>query len=227
MTETQFRRVGKFELHELIGEGAMGAVWKAYGAVVRRFAALRRSPSGVGRSTDARARFLREARAAGALQHPNIVTLYELGEADRQLFIAMELVAGRDLSSLIALREPLALERKLDIVIEVLQGLSYAHERGVIHRDIKPSNVRIASDGSVKIMDFGIARLQSAEVTGSGAIVGTPTYMAPEQITNGAITPDRKSTRLNSSHGYISYAVFCLKKKKKKTKKTKRRHDTV
>jgi len=85
--------------------------------------------------------------------------------------------------------EPLALERKLDIVIEVLQGLSYAHERGVIHRDVKPSNVRIASDGSVKIMDFGIARLQSADVTGSGAIVGTPTYMAPEQITNGAITP--------------------------------------
>src|SRR5207248_963951 len=90
---------------------------------------------------------------------------------------------------LIAVSEPLALERKLDIVIEVLQGLSYAHERGVIHRDVKPSNVRIASDGSVKIMDFGIARLQSADVTGSGAIVGTPTYMAPEQITNGAITP--------------------------------------
>src|SRR3989454_571004 len=189
MTETQYRRVGKFELHELIGEGAMGAVWKAYDSVVRRFVALKLLPSAVGRSTDARDRFLREARAAGALQHPNIVTLYELGEADRQLFIAMELVAGRDLSSLIALREPLALERKLDIVIEVLQGLSYAHERGVIHRDIKPSNVRIASDGSVKIMDFGIARLQSAEVTGSGAIVGTPTYMAPEQITNGAITP--------------------------------------
>src|SRR2546425_641982 len=167
----------------------MGAVWKAYDSVVRRFVALKLLPSAVGRSTDARDRFLREARAAGALQHPNIVTLYELGEADRQLFIAMELVAGRDLSSLIALREPLALERKLDIVIEVLQGLSYAHERGVIHRDIKPSNVRIASDGSVKIMDFGIARLQSAEVTGSGAIVGTPTYMAPEQITNGAITP--------------------------------------
>src|SRR5207245_2575388 len=89
---------------------------------------------------------------------------------------------------------PLALERKLDIVIEVLQGLSYAHERGVIHRDVKPSNVRIASDGSVKIMDFGIARLQSADVTGSGAIVGTPTYMAPEQITNGDTT-ERLSLR--------------------------------
>ncbi|HYU89458.1 MAG TPA: serine/threonine-protein kinase [Gemmatimonadales bacterium] len=184
----QYRRVGKFELHELIGEGAMGAVWKAYDSVIRRYVALKLL-SRAGRATDAQERFMREARAAGALQHPNIVTIYDLGDSDEQLFIAMELVDGRDLSSLIALSEPLALERKLDIVIEVLQGLSYAHERGVIHRDVKPSNVRIASDGSVKIMDFGIARLQSADVTGSGAIVGTPTYMAPEQITNGAITP--------------------------------------
>jgi len=184
----QFRRVGKFELHELIGEGAMGAVWKAYDSVIRRYVALKLL-SRAGRTADARDRFLREARAAGALQHPNIVTIYDLGESEGQLFIAMELVDGRDLSSIIALSEPLALERKLDIVIEVLQGLSYAHERGVIHRDIKPSNVRIASDGSVKIMDFGIARLQSVDATGSGAIIGTPTYMAPEQITNGAITP--------------------------------------
>src|SRR5207253_657259 len=184
----QYRRVGKFELHELIGEGAMGEVWRAYDSVIRRYVALKLL-SRAGRSADARERLLREARAAGALQHPNIVTIYDLGEADGQLFIAMELVDGRDLSTLIALREPLPLERKLDLVIEVLQGLSYAHERGVIHRDIKPSNVRIASDGSIKIMDFGIARLQSADVSGSGAIVGTPTYMAPEQITNGAITP--------------------------------------
>ncbi|HEV2751747.1 MAG TPA: serine/threonine-protein kinase [Gemmatimonadales bacterium] len=184
----QYRRVGKFELHELIGEGAMGAVWKAYDSVIRRYVALKLL-SRAGRTADARDRFLREARAAGALQHPNIVTIYDLGESDGQLFIAMELVDGRDLSSMIALSEPLALERKLDIAIEVLQGLSYAHERGVIHRDIKPSNVRIASDGSVKIMDFGIARLQSVDATGSGAIIGTPTYMAPEQITNGAITP--------------------------------------
>ena len=185
----QYRRVGKFELHELIGEGAMGAVWKAYDSVIRRYVALKILSSAIGRTQDARARFLREARAAGALQHRNIVTIYDLGEADGQLFIAMELVDGRDLSQLIAQQEALSLERKLDIAIEVLQGLAYAHGRGVIHRDIKPSNVRIASDGSVKIMDFGIARLQSADVTGSGAIVGTPTYMAPEQITNGPITP--------------------------------------
>src|SRR5206468_2015808 len=155
----------------------------------RRDVAIKILSSAVGRTQDARARFLREARAAGGLQHRNIVTIYDLGEADGQLFIALELVDGRDLSQLIAGEEPLPLERRLDIAIDVLQGLAYAHGRGVIHRDIKPSNVRIASDGSVKIMDFGIARLQTADITGSGAIVGTPTYMAPEQITNGPITP--------------------------------------
>src|SRR3989475_410377 len=167
----------------------MGVVWKAYDTILRRYVALKLLGSTFVKTPEMRERFLREARAAGALQHPNIVTVYDLGEAEGQLFIAMELVEGTDLSDLIAARDPLALERKLDIVIEVLQGLSYAHDRGVIHRDIKPSNVRVASDGRLKIMDFGIARLQSAEATGSGSIIGTPTYMAPEQITNGAITP--------------------------------------
>ena len=187
--DQQYRRLGKFELHEPLGEGAMGVVWKAYDSVLRRYVALKLLGSKFGKTHEMRERFLREARAAAALQHPNIITVYDLGEAEGQLFIAMELIEGRDLSELITARDPLALERKLDIVIEVLQGLAYAHERGVINRDIKPANVRVASDGRVKIMDFGIARLQSAEVTGSGAIVGTPTYMAPEQITNGPITP--------------------------------------
>src|SRR5437660_2774798 len=181
-----FRRLNKFELHQLIGEGAMGVVWKAYDTVLRRYVALKLLGSSFAKTPDMRDRFLREARAAGALQHPNIITVYDLGEAEGQLFIAMELVEGRDLSDLIVAKDALALERKLDIVIEMLQGLGYAHERGVIHRDVKPSNVRVAADGRVKIMDFGIARLQSAaDATGSGAILGTPTYMAPEQITNG------------------------------------------
>src|SRR5438094_7976039 len=137
----------------------MGAVWKAYDSVIRRYVALKILSSAIGRTQDARARFLREARAAGALQDPTIVTIYDLGEADGQLFIAMELVDGRDLSSMIATREPLALERKLDIVIEVLQGLAYAHGRGVIHRDITPSNVRVASGESVNDVYFRSARL--------------------------------------------------------------------
>lgn len=190
MSESQrYRRLGKYELHTLIGEGAMGIVWKAYDTVLRRYVALKLLSSRFRKTQDMQERFLREARAAGAIQHPNIVTVYDLGDAEGQLFIAMEFVEGRDLSDIIALRDPLPLERKLDILIEMLEGLHFAHQRGVIHRDVKPSNVRVMPDGRVKIMDFGIARLQSADATGSGAIVGTPTYMAPEQITNGAITP--------------------------------------
>src|SRR5713226_7504780 len=185
----RYRRLGKYELHQLLGEGAMGIVWKAYDTVLRRYVALKLLSSSFRKTREMQERFLREARAAGAIQHANIVTVYDLGEAESQLFIAMELVEGRDLSDMIALRDPLALERKLDIAIEVLTGLHFAHQRGVIHRDVKPSNVRVMPDGRVKIMDFGIARLQKADATGSGAIVGTPTYMAPEQITNGAITP--------------------------------------
>ncbi|MGH7673495.1 MAG: serine/threonine-protein kinase [Gemmatimonadales bacterium] len=190
MSEAQrYRRLGKYELHTLIGEGAMGVVWKAYDTVLRRYVALKLLSSRFRKTQDMQERFLREARAAGAIQHPNIVTVYDLGDAEGQLFIAMEFVEGRDLSDIIALRDPLPLERKLDILIEMLEGLHFAHQRGVIHRDVKPSNVRVMPDGRVKLMDFGIARLQSADATGSGAIVGTPTYMAPEQITNGAITP--------------------------------------
>ena len=190
MTDAQrYRRLGKYELHTLIGEGAMGIVWKAYDTVLRRYVALKLLSNVFGKTKEMQERFLREARAAGAIQHPNIVTVYDLGDAEGQLFIAMELVEGRDLSDIITLREPMPLERKLDLVIELLDGLHFAHQRGIIHRDVKPSNVRIVADGRVKIMDFGIARLQSADASGSGAIVGTPTYMAPEQITNGAITP--------------------------------------
>jgi eukaryotic-like serine/threonine-protein kinase len=186
--QQRYKRLGKYELHQLLGEGAMGIVWKAYDTVLRRYVALKLLGSSFRKTMDMQERFLREARAAGAIQHANIVTVYDLGESEGQLYIAMELVEGRDLSDMIALRDPLALERKLDIAIEVLAGLHFAHQRGVIHRDVKPSNVRVMPDGRVKIMDFGIARLQKADATGSGAIVGTPTYMAPEQITNGAIT---------------------------------------
>jgi hypothetical protein len=190
MTEPQrYRRLGKYELHTLIGEGAMGIVWKAYDTVLRRYVALKLLGSHFRKTKEMQERFLREARAAGAIQHPNIVTVYDLGEGDGQLFIALELVEGRDLSDVITLREPMPLERKLDLVIEVLDGLHFAHQRGVIHRDVKPSNVRVLPDGRVKIMDFGIARLQAADASDAATIVGTPTYMAPEQITNGAITP--------------------------------------
>jgi serine/threonine-protein kinase len=209
MSETQrYRRLGKYELHQLLGEGAMGIVWKAYDTELRRYVALKLLSSSFRKTKDMQERFVREARAAGAIQHTNIVTVYDLGESEGQLYIAMELVEGRDLADMIALRDPLALERKLDIAIEILTGLQFAHQRGVIHRDVKPSNVRVMPDGRVKIMDFGIARLQKADATGSGAIVGTPTYMAPEQITNGAITP---ATDVFSV-GCLLYELLCYQR---------------
>ena len=206
--QQRYRRLGKYELHQLLGEGAMGIVWKAYDTVLRRYVALKLLSASFRKTKEMQERFLREARAAGAIQHANIVTVYDLGESEGQLFIAMELVEGRDLSDMIALRDPLALERKLDIAIEVLTGLQFAHQRGVVHRDVKPSNVRVMPDGRVKIMDFGIARLQKADATGSGAIVGTPTYMAPEQITNGAITP---ATDVFSV-GCMLYELLCYQR---------------
>jgi eukaryotic-like serine/threonine-protein kinase len=187
--EAQFQRLGKYELHQALGEGAMGTVWKAYDTVLRRFVALKLMAPSVSRTAEMRDRFFREAHAAGALQHPNVITIYDLGEAKNQLFIAMELLEGRDLADVIAAQDPLPLERKLDVLIEMLDGLDYAHRQGVIHRDIKPANVRITTDGRVKLLDFGIARLETSELTRSGALVGTPTYMAPELITNGPVTP--------------------------------------
>jgi len=207
-SQQRYRRLGKYELHQLLGEGAMGIVWKAYDTVLRRYVALKLLSSSFRKTKDMQERFLREARAAGAIQHANIVTVYDLGESEGQLYIAMELVEGHDLSDMIALRDPLALERKLDITMEVLAGLHFAHQRGVIHRDVKPSNVRIMPDGRIKIMDFGIARLQKADATGSGAIVGTPTYMAPEQITNGAITA---ATDVFSV-GCLLYELLCYRR---------------
>ena len=204
----RYRRLGKYELHQLLGEGAMGIVWKAYDTVLRRYVALKLLSASFRKTKDMHERFLREARAAGAIQHANIVTVYDLGESEGQLHRDVELVEGRDLSDMIALRDPLALERKLDITIELLTGLHFAHQRGVIHRDVKPSNVRVMPDGRVKIMDFGIARLQKADATGSGAIVGTPTYMAPEQITNGAITP---ATDVFSV-GCMLYELLCYQR---------------
>src|SRR5919107_6364600 len=126
--------------------------------------------------THLRERFLREAQAAGSLQHPNVITVYDFGEVDGHLYIAMEFVEGIDLERVLAAREPISLQSKLDLAIEVLNGLAYAHKRGIIHRDIKPANIRITEDGHAKIMDFGVAHLASSDMTRTGLVVGTPSY---------------------------------------------------
>ncbi|MDP9202907.1 MAG: protein kinase [Gemmatimonadota bacterium] len=184
-----FSSIGKYRVLELVGEGAMGVVYRAQDSVLDRTVAIKVMNDSIARQDDLRKRFLHEAQAAGSLQHPNVVCIYDLGEADGHLFIAMEFVQGVDLEHLIESGEPLSLQARLDIIIDVLTGLAFAHKRGIVHRDIKPANIRVGEDGRAKIMDFGVAHLASSSMTSTGSILGTPTYMAPEQITEGKTSP--------------------------------------
>ena len=189
MADSNISEIGKYRIIELVGEGAMGVVYRAHDSVLDRNVAIKVMNESIARQDDLRKRFLHEAQAAASLQHPNVVCIYDLGESDGHLFIAMEFIHGVDLERLIEMGEPLSLQARLDIIIDVLTGLSFAHKRGIIHRDIKPANIRVGEDGRAKIMDFGVAHLASSSMTSTGSILGTPTYMAPEQITEGKTSP--------------------------------------
>ena len=188
MTETQYPDIGKYKIVELVGEGAMGVVYRGRDTVLDRSVAIKVMNESIARQDDLRRRFLHEAQAAASLQHPNVVTIFDLGDVDGHLFIAMEFVEGIDLEKLMESGQLLSLQAKLDIMIDVLTGLSFAHKRGIIHRDIKPANIRVTGDGRAKIMDFGVAHLASSSMTTTGSLLGTPSYMAPEQITEGKTT---------------------------------------
>ena len=188
MTDTPYPDIGKYKIVELVGEGAMGVVYRGRDTVLDRSVAIKVMNEAIARQDDLRRRFLHEAQAAASLQHPNVVTIFDLGDVDGHLFIAMEFVEGIDLEKLMESGQLLSLQAKLDIMIDVLTGLSFAHKRGIIHRDIKPANVRVTGDGRAKIMDFGVAHLASSSMTTTGSLLGTPSYMAPEQITEGKTT---------------------------------------
>ena len=190
MPDPKIPDIGKYRIVELVGEGAMGVVYKAVDSLLDRTVAIKVMNDAIARQDELRARFLREAQAAASLQHPNVVSIYDLGEVEGHLYIAMEYVPGVDLETIMRDTEsPLTLQQKLDVVIDVLTGLSFAHKRGIVHRDIKPANIRVGEDGRAKIMDFGVAHLASSKLTSTGASLGTPSYMAPEQITGGKTTP--------------------------------------
>jgi eukaryotic-like serine/threonine-protein kinase len=168
----------------------MGVVYRALDPVLKRRVAIKVMSDAFAQNDDLRERFLREAQAAGSLQHPNVITIYDFGEVDGHLYIAMEFVEGQDVAELLAHQVPLTLANKLDIAIGVLQGLAFAHKRGIVHRDVKPANIRVDADGNARIMDFGVAHLASSEMTRTGVMVGTPSYMAPEQIVGGKVGPE-------------------------------------
>jgi hypothetical protein len=175
-------RIGKYVIVGRIGRGGMGMVYRGYDEALDREVAVKTLTLDGALDEESRKRFAVEAKAAAKLQHPNIVTVFELNQDGKLQYIAMELLPGCDLETLLRSGETLLLPEKLDVVIQVCRGLQFAHERGVVHRDIKPSNIRLLDDGSVKIMDFGIAKLANTDLTRSGMMVGTVHYMCPEQI---------------------------------------------
>jgi serine/threonine protein kinase len=176
------QQIGRYEILEEIGRGAMGVVFKGRDPLIGRAVAVKTITSGVAESVDLLERFYREARAAGGLQHPNIVTIYEMAESGGSPFIAMEYLEGESLEKLVARKAALPLGTKVGYVIQTCRALDFAHRRGVIHRDIKPANIVVTGDGAVKVVDFGIARIADTSKTQTGAMLGTLAYMPPEQL---------------------------------------------
>jgi serine/threonine-protein kinase len=177
--------LGRYEIIGELGKGAMGLVYKAHDPIIDRILAIKTISLSLAMDEreDYEARFYQEAKAAGRLNHPNIITVYDVGKSSDVAYIVLEYLEGRELSEILNEGKRLPIHQVLDIVKQVAQGLTYAHEHGVIHRDIKPSNIMLTSDSRVKITDFGIARMTSSAVqTQAGIVLGSPRYMSPEQV---------------------------------------------
>jgi serine/threonine protein kinase len=182
----QARLLGEYEVLEKIGAGGMGQVFKARHRRMKRIVALKVLPPRSGHSADSIDRFQREVEAAAKLSHPNIVTAYDAGEQNGILYLAMEYVEGIDLNAYVKQHGPLPVEHAVECVIQAARGLLYAHQQGIVHRDVKPANLLLDRDGTVKILDMGLARIDDlmspgAELTSTGQIVGTIEFMSPEQ----------------------------------------------
>jgi serine/threonine-protein kinase len=174
--------IGRYRIIEKVGQGGMGVVYRAHDTLLERVVALKIISTSIEDNPDLRERFFREARAAGQLSHRNIITIHDLGEHEGQPFLSMEFLNGEDLQHRLARQEAMSLRRKLEIASEICDGLSYAHRRGLVHRDVKPANIFITDDGVVKLLDFGLARMVTSELTRSNMMMGTLNYMSPEQV---------------------------------------------
>ncbi len=177
------KTIGRYDIIEMVGKGGMGVLYRGHDPKLERDVAVKMMHVDFTGDDTARERFQREARAVARLQHRNVVTIHELGDLDGTPYIVMEFLSGQDLEHILkSTTSTLPLVKKLDIGIQLCEGLGYAHDQGIVHRDIKPGNVRVLEDGTVKILDFGIAKFAMSSVTQSGTVMGTPSYMAPEQI---------------------------------------------
>ncbi|MBV9342238.1 MAG: serine/threonine protein kinase, partial [Acidobacteria bacterium] len=175
-------RIGKYDVVDVIGRGGMGIVFKGRDPHLDRLVAIKMMTASFSDHPDLLKRFYREAQSTASLQHRNIVTVYELGDQDGSPYLVMEYLDGESLDSILCADRQLTLSEKIHLVLEICQGLSYAHQRGVVHRDIKPANVMVSKPAGVKIVDFGIAHFGDANVTLTGQIVGSISYMSPEQV---------------------------------------------
>lgn len=178
-------RLGKYRIDGVLGKGAMGVVYRGFDPGIERVVAIktiRKDRLGDGERADLIGRFKNEAQAAGRLAHPNIVTVYDYGEDAESAYIAMEFVEGTALDTLLVPDRPTEPARVLAWMGDLLQGLAFAHARGVVHRDVKPANLLVTHGARLKIGDFGVARIESSTLTQAGSMIGTPTYMSPEQF---------------------------------------------
>src|SRR5215470_282764 len=184
------RSIGRYQIQRLLGTGAMGEVYLAHDPSIDRLVAVKVlrpeliTGSGAEQLLE---RFRREARAAGRRFHPNIVAIWDYGEDDGIPFLVMELIEGKSLDEILKASGLLAADRSIRIITQVLNALGFAHESGVIHRDVKPSNIMVLQQDHIKVADFGIARIDASDFTIVGDLLGTPAYMAPEQLTGGPV----------------------------------------
>ena len=186
-------RLGRYEIEEEIGRGAMGVVYRAKDPRIGRTVAIKTLAVPQGTPPDmaeqVKQRFVHEARAAGALSHPGIVAVHDADEDPDtgEAFLATEYVDGPDLRQLI--QGGLSAERVVELIAQVADALDHAHARGIVHRDVKPANILVGSHGRAKLADFGIAKIGDASLTVAGQLLGSPAYMAPEQVRRAAIGP--------------------------------------
>ena len=201
-------KIGRYDVIEMIGKGGMGVVYRAKDPALDRFVAIKIMTINYADCPDLLQRFYREAKATAFLQHPNIVTVYELGEHEGNPYFAMEYLEGASLDVLLRSGEQITLLQKIEIIVQTCQGLAYAHQRGIIHRDIKPGNIMVLKDGMVKIVDFGIARVGDTNFTRSGQFMGSLSYMSPEQL-NEKLQIDQRTDVYSA--GVVLYQMFTKK----------------
>jgi serine/threonine-protein kinase len=204
---TDPEKIGKYVIQSVLGKGAMGVVYKAFDPHIERVVAIktvRKDLVDPDLAVQVMARFQNEAKAAGRLLHPNIVSVYEYGEDALNAFIAMEYVEGTGLREYLNRKASFDLGQIVAIVSQLLLALDFAHERGVVHRDVKPANLILTSGGALKVADFGIARIDTSNLTNAGMVMGTPSYMSPEQCQGKEV--DRRSDLFSA--GVVLYELL-------------------